>query len=145
MSDFSLDVANFAKAFEDGAEKAIRGTVIQLSASFVDSSPVDTGRFRANWFLTGQQQSAQVTASTDPSGAKTKQTMEGKALSIKDWSVFTITNNLPYANVIEYGGYGDGPLTTAGFSKQAPQGVVRVNIKRFNQLLEKEARRLNDI
>lgn len=145
MSDFALDVANFAKAFGDEAEKAIRGTVIELSASFVDQSPVDTGRFRANWFLTGQQPSVQVTASTDQSGAKTKQAIKGKALSIKDWSVFTITNNLPYANVIEYGGYGDGPNTSGGFSKQAPQGVVRVNIKRFNQLLEKQARRLNDI
>jgi hypothetical protein len=56
------------------------------------------------------------------------------------WYEFTLANNLPYANVIEYGGYqGDGPNTVGGFSKQAPQGVVRVNVLRFQQLIDEEA------
>ena len=62
-------------------------------------------------------------------------------LSIKDWSTFTVTNNLPYSEVIEFGGYKDGPNTTGGFSKKAPQGVVRVNIMRFNKLLADEAKK----
>ena len=52
-----------------------------------------------------------------------------------------MANNLPYAHVIEYGGYpGDGPNTVGGFSKQAPAGVVRVNVARFEAILEEQAR-----
>ena len=138
---FTLDVKKFADSFIGGAEEATRGASIKLFSAIVDSSPVDEGRFRANWFATGNQPSEKVTFSTDKSGIKSKGAIESKVTSIKDWSIFTLTNNLPYSEVIEFGGYNDGPKTTGGYSKQAPQGVVRVNIMRFNKLLEDEARK----
>ena len=63
-------------------------------------------------------------------------------MGIKDWSTFTATNNMPQSEVIEFGGYNDGPKTVGGYSKQAPQGVLRVNIMRFNKLLDDEAKRV---
>ncbi len=138
---FTLDVQKFADGFIGGAEEAVRGTSIKLFSAIVQSSPVDEGRFRANWFATGQLPSTKVTTSIDKSGSSTINAINSKITSITDWSVFTLTNNLPYANKIEFGGYGDGPKTTGGFSKQAPQGVVRMNIMRFNGLLEAEARK----
>lgn len=141
MPNFALDVAAFAKSFDDGAEQAIRGTSIKLFSSFVDSSPVKEGRFRGNWFATGQQPSTKVTFNTDKSGNNTKNKIESAVNSIQDWSTFTATNNLIYGPLIEFGGYNDGPNTTGGFSKQAPQGVLRINIMRFNGLLEAEAAR----
>lgn len=141
MGNFALDVQKFADSFEDGAEQAIRGTTIKLFSAFVDSSPVDEGRFRGNWFVTGKQPSTKVTFNTDKNGTNTKNKIESSIAGIKDWSTFTATNNLPYSEVIEFGGYKDGPNTTGGFSKQAPQGVVRVNIMRFNKLLTEEAKK----
>lgn len=138
---FTLDVQKFADGFIDGAEDAVRGTTIKLFSAIVDSSPVDEGRFRANWFATGQQPSTKVTFNTDKSGSNTKDAIDSKIEGLNDWSVFTLTNNLPYAEKIEYGGYNDGPKTTGGYSKQAPSGVVRTNIKRFNLLLEAEAKK----
>lgn len=138
-NSFALDVKAFADSFSEGAERAVRSTVVNLSASFIDTSPVDTGRFKSNWFVTGQSPSTKIATSTDKSGQKTKAAAEGKALSIQDWSTFHITNNLPYSEVIEFGRYGNGPDTIGGYSTQAPQGVVRVNIARFNSLLNEEA------
>ena len=141
MADFALDIQKFADSFIDGVEDAVRGTAIALGDAIVDSSPVDEGRFRGNWFATGQQPSTRVTSNTDKSGTGTKKKMQSVIMGLKDWSVITITNNLPYAEVIEFGGYKDGPKTTGGYSKQAPQGVVRINTMRFNKLLADEARK----
>lgn len=51
-----------------------------------------------------------------------------RIFAASDWNEFTLTNNLPYAERLEY-----------GWSNQAPQGMVRVNVARFNTLLEEEA------
>lgn len=141
MASFSLDVQKFAESFEDGAEQAIRGTTIKLFSAFVDSSPVLEGRFRGNWFVTGKQPSTKVTFNTDKSGNNTKNKIESAINSIQDWSTFTATNNIVYGPLIEFGGYKAGPNTVRGFSKQAPQGVLRINIIRFNGLLAAEAKK----
>lgn len=140
--DFALEVGKFADEFIDGAEQAIRGTTIKLWSAIIKSSPVDTGRFRSNWFATGKQPSVKVNVSTtDKEGNRAIKDATNVVLGLQDWSVFHLTNNLPYSEVIEFGLYGDGPKTTGGFSKQSPQGVVRVNISRFNKLLDEEAKR----
>ena len=70
---------------------------------------------------------------------------------------FSLTNNLPYSEVIEFGEY-PNPVkkgtkisktgvkhavfevrSKGGFSKLAPQGVVRVNALRFTALLKQAA------
>ena len=130
-NEFALSVAKFAKQFEDGAEQAIRGTTIKLWDAIIKSSPVDTGRFRGNWFATGQQPSTRVDVTvTDRTGDRASNAAQAKVLSIKDYSTFTLTNNLPYAERLEF-----------GWSNQAPAGFVRVNIARFNTLLEQEAKK----
>lgn len=140
MGEFTLGIEKFSENFILGAEKAIRGASIKLFSAIILDSPVDTGRFRANWFATGSQPSVKVTTTTDTEGSKTVNDMTKKVATIKDWSAFTLTNNLPYSLKIEFGGYGDGPETTGGYSKQAPSGLVRVNISRFNAELELQAK-----
>lgn len=142
MADFALDVAKFAESFEDGVETAIRGTTIKLFSAIIKSTPVDEGRARGNWFTTGQQPSTKRNDSArDKDGNGASSNAERVVMSIKDYSTFTLTNNLPYIEKLEFGGYGDGSKTTGGYSKQAPAGMVRVNISRFNKLLTEEARK----
>jgi len=137
---FAKDIKDFTLEFNDAAEDTVRGTAIKLWGAIVDSSPVDEGRFRANWIASFDDTDSTV-ESKDKGGDRTKAKITGSVLSQKDYSQFTLTNNLPYGEVIEFGKYGDGSKTSGGYSKQAPQGVVRTNVKRFNSLLESEAKK----
>ena len=141
MASFEDQMRAFARRANMSVEKTIKGTAIKLFSAVIKSSPVDTGRFRANWTAAGVRPSTVTTDMTDKSGAAATGAMTNYINSAKGQTVFTLANNLPYAHVIEYGGYpGDGPNTVGGFSKQAPQGCVRVNVARFEAILEEQAR-----
>ena len=141
MASFEDQMRAFANKANMSVEKTVKGTAIKLFSAVIKSSPVDTGRFRANWTAAGVQPSTVTTDMTDKSGAAATSAMVNYINSAKGQTVFTMANNLPYAHVIEYGGYpGDGPNTVGGFSKQAPQGCVRVNVARFEAILEEQAR-----
>ena len=141
MASFEDQVRAFASRANMSVERTVKGTAIKLFSAVIKSSPVDTGRFRANWTAAGVQPSTVTTDMTDKSGSAATGAMVNYINSAKGQTVFTMANNLPYAHVIEYGGYpGDGPNTVGGFSKQAPQGVVRVNVARFDAILEEQAR-----
>ena len=142
MGQFAGSIAAFARKAKMSNDKALRSASIKLFSAIITESPVETGRFRANWMVSNGQSSTATTTEVDtsPGGEETKNKVEQYILGVKDVYAFTLANNLPYAHVIEYGGYpGDGPNTVGGFSKQAPQGVVRVNIARFEQLLNEAA------
>lgn len=140
---FALDVSAFAAKAKKNPEIVIRQVSIKLFSAVILGSPVDTGRFRMNWQAAGRSPETGTVAGVDKTGSTSINKMASVIVGLKDWYEFTLANNLPYANVIEYGGYpGDGPNTTGGYSKQAPQGVVRVNVKRFNTLLAEEAAKL---
>jgi hypothetical protein len=115
-------------------EKVIRKVVLDLSAQVVLMSPVDTGRFRANWMIGEGSPNLSVVGNYDTSGLGKKtgkgfsggvsvnsgETTKIAALNITgDQSVF-ITNSLPYAARLEY-----------GWSKQAPEGMVRKTVAKF--------------
>lgn len=140
---FALDVAAFAAKAKKNPEIVIRQVSIKLFSAIILGSPVDTGRFRMNWQAAGRSPETGTVTGVDKTGTTSINKMASVIVGLKDWYEFTLANNLPYANVIEYGGYpGDGPNTTGGYSKQAPQGCVRVNVARFNTLLAEEAAKL---
>ena len=136
---FAKDVSKFVLNVGDANERIIRATVIQLWSGIIEASPVDTGRFRANWFPSDITPSDKVSTNEDHAGVFAKARATQSVKTQQKFNAFTLTNNLPYADVIEFGGYGDGPETANGFSKQAPQGVVRVTVMRFNSLIIKNA------
>lgn len=141
MGSFSLDVRAFVEKTKQNNETVMRQVSLKLFSAIIKASPVDTGRFRMNWqAASGNAPVLGVKAGVDKTGAKAISQMANIVRQDPYWYEFTLTNNLPYAPVIEYGGYpGDGPNTIGGFSKQAPQGVVRVNVLRFQQLIDEEA------
>ena len=143
MSDFALDVSKWVAKAKAAPERVVRSVTIKLWSAVIKGSPVaeiEGGRFRGNWFASGANQSTEVSDIKDKDGRPTINKATQVVVGIADWTNMTLTNNLPYANVIEFGGYpGDGPNTVGGFSKQAPHGVVRVNVARFQQLINEEA------
>ena len=141
MASFEDQMRAFARRANMSVEKTIKGTSIKLFSAVIKSSPVDTGRFRANWLCAGATPVPSVVNMTDKTGSSATGEMAGYINSAKGQMVFTLANNLPYAYKLEYGGYpGDGPNTVGGFSKQAPQGFVRVNVARFEAILDEQAR-----
>lgn len=130
-----MDIAAFAKKAQDKAEQAVKKVVIDLSNRIVLKTPVDSGRLRANWQLTiGQPASGQVDAQ-DKFGFLTMGKNAGEALYLRLGQTVFITNNLPYAQTVEYGRFGNPPgsangaKTSGGYSSQTPQGMVRVSIR----------------
>lgn len=140
MGAFSVDVKAFCEKAKKNPETVMRAVSLKLFSAIIKASPVDTGRFRMNWQATYSVPATGVLNGKDPSGAAAINAMSTVVLKNPFWFDFVLANNLPYANVIEFGGYpGDGPNTVGGYSRQAPQGVVRVNVLRFQQLLDEEA------
>lgn len=139
MADFAEQMRAFAKKTNMSIDKTVRGTAIKLFSAVIKSSPVDSGRFRANWTANGPTPASGVSSMTDVKGDASIATM-AQFVATAPFGQFTLSNNLPYAHKLEYGGYGDGPNTTGGYSNQAPSGCVRVNVARFDAILEEMAR-----
>ncbi|UEP18591.1 hypothetical protein QA027_gp20 [Salmonella phage vB_SenS_TUMS_E19] len=125
---FALDVSKFVEKAKKNPEKVMRQVSIKLFSAIIKASPVDTGRFRMNWMASGGTPADGTTDATDKAGATATSNAANFVLNAADWHTFTLTNNLPYAQRLEY-----------GWSQQAPQGFVRVNVSRFQQLLNEEA------
>ena len=131
MSGFTLDIKNFVEKAKKNPETVARQVSFKLFSAVIKASPVDTGRFRMNWQTAGAVAPSGVIDGTDKGGAAAIGNAASYIFAASDWNEFTLTNNLPYAERLEY-----------GWSNQAPQGFVRVNVSRFNSLLEEEANKV---
>ena len=128
---FALDVSKFVEKAKKNPEKVMRQVSIKLFSAIIKASPVDTGRFRMNWMASGGTSASGITDATDKSGNTATGNATSFVLKAADWREFTLTNNLPYAQRLEY-----------GWSQQAPAGVVRTNVSRFQQLINEEANKV---
>ena len=128
---FALDVSKFVEKAKKNPEKVMRQVSVKLFSAIIKASPVDTGRFRMNWMASGSAPSSGTTDATDKSGNIAIGNATSFVLKATDWREFTLTNNLPYAQRLEY-----------GWSQQAPAGVVRTNVSRFQQLINEEANKV---
>ena len=121
---FGDDLEAFAKKYEVTADELVQGTLLEMGNSLIEMSPVDTGRFRGNWQHQSAMPANYSNVAFDPSGSATSARIAASLESVKAGGVEYITNNLPYAQPLEYGS-----------SSQAPQGMVRVTVARFQDIL----------
>ena len=128
MSKFTLDIQAFVAKAKKNPETVMRSVSLKLFSAIIKASPVDTGRFRGNWQTTGVTTATGLIAGVDPTGNKAVNSAATFITNAPGWGTFTLTNNLPYAERLEY-----------GWSKQAPTGIVRINVVRFQQLINEEA------
>ena len=127
-TDFELAVANFIKKAKKNPELVVRQVTIKLYSQIIMASPVDTGRFRMNWQVSNNKPATGILIADDPSGGRAIGRMTAYVTTSEDWESFCFTNNLPYAERLEY-----------GWSQQAPQGMVRITVSRFQRLLNEAA------
>lgn len=117
---FALDIKAWCDKAKDRADLVVRKVALDVGSRVVQRSPVDTGRFRANWQYGVGQANATVTAQTDQSGTATIARIATAAASARLGDVIYLSNSLPYALRLE-----------AGYSKQAPAGVVGLTVAEF--------------
>jgi hypothetical protein len=92
-----------------------------LFRSVVLRSPVDTGRFRANWNVSFGAPDYTTTPSIDQARGLSE---ADRALHIPLGGVVCLSNGLPYARRLEH-----------GWSRQAPTGMVRLSVVRFGEFV----------
>ncbi|MCU1752150.1 hypothetical protein [Pseudomonas sp. 6D_7.1_Bac1] len=91
------------------------------------------GRFRGNWQFSIDTPAEGVLDQIDPSGNVSVAVLIAQVQSLTIGQTAYIVNNLPYGVPLEY-----------GHSKQAPGGMVRVTLARFQQVVD-EAIRNNQV
>lgn len=82
------------------------------------------GRFRGNWMFSIGAPDSTTTEEVDPSGAKSTARIIAGAIEFKAGDTCYITNSLGYAIPLEF-----------GHSTQAPGGMVRITVARFQQIV----------
>lgn len=87
------------------------------------------GRFRGNWQFSLETPASGELDRIDPNGAETLATLVSQVQYMTAGQVAYIVNNLPYAIPLEY-----------GHSTQAPGGMVRITIERFQRIVDEAAR-----
>jgi hypothetical protein len=112
-------------------EKLLRVAVLETDSRLKQASPVDTGRFRVSW---------QVGENAAPGGEKPAGTYSGTPQidrigyqQEKLGNVYSVHNNLPYAEPLANGSSKQAPAGwVQGIAKDI-QGFVRVNADRIGK------------
>lgn len=151
---FSLDVSKMVSNVENGMLKTMRGTLLGVSGRTIKRTPVGNpeiwlyfdkskntyvdyisalgyprgyvgGRLRAAWQATiNTELVGPAPQLIDSNGGKTISKVSKILGQMKIGDTFRLTNPLPYAYSIEFGG-----------SDQAPQGMLRLSIAETQQVL----------
>lgn len=137
---------------EENANTVLRGAIIHTWSNIIIGTPVDEGRARGAWQID--------TSPTKKVGKKDKR--KGSDFVTKEVPVklfgtkLFLFNNLPYINVLEFGEYPNPPKkgtfnkkkgkfeirSKGGFSKLAPKGMVRINLRKFKGVLKRLSKAL---
>jgi hypothetical protein len=126
MAGFSDQLAKFAERTKIKADVVVRKVTIDVAGALILRSPVDTGRFRGAWVY-GQGAPNTTTPDTPDKDGSIAQARISQAVgTMTAGGVAYITNSSAYARRLEY-----------GWSKQAPQGFVRITALEYQQFLRK--------
>ena len=121
---FALDLSRLVEKAKGQTEVVVKRVAIEAFKGCVSKSPVDTGRFRANWIVSFGSINTTVTDKLDTTkvGDKTGPTCDSLEYAVDgaklDGKSIWLTNSLPYSIRLENG----------HSQKQSPQGMVRLSL-----------------
>jgi len=141
-TNFALDLRALCAKVADKADVVARKSVLAVGTSLVLKSPVGDpslwkdkppagyvgGRFRANWQHGMDEPAPGTIDTTDADGGETIGNLGTQIDSGEAAGIHYITNNLPYAQALEY-----------GHSTQAPSGMVGITVVEFEQYVAQAA------
>jgi hypothetical protein len=125
MGDFSLSMNELLKQVNGNVENVVKKSVFDLTSAIIKDTPTDTSRAKNNWLISFNTPIDDVSNKLDANGNVAISEASQKIFNNKVPMVYWIQNNLPYIERLEY-----------GWSKQSPNGMVRINILRFNQFFK---------
>ncbi len=136
---FASDLARIVNKTIRNNELIVKKIVIDMGTELVMRTPVGNpsiwqgpapagyvgGRARANWqYATGSMPTS-ILNIIDQQGSQTVNKIIGQVNSSKAASIHWIANNLPYIEPLE-----------RGWSKQAPQGMLRLTVMNFQPTVD---------
>lgn len=134
--EFSLAVGEFVRKTNADMDVVVRKLCFEIGRRIIMRSPVDTGRFVHNWlFGVNYLPTAHLGRRDDPKGQPPEPV---RADAVQRWAEYTqearadaevmwIVNNMPYGYRLEY----------EGWSKQAPEGMVRITLEEVETMMKK--------
>lgn len=146
MGAFSLDLSRFVAKAKGRERLVVRKIVIDVGSSVVLKTPVGDpdqwnmpapagyvgGRARGSWQYAKGSPMAGEPGGVDPGGAGAIGRVVGGAMAGDPLVEHYLTSNVPYMRRLEY----------EGWSKQAPEGMVRLTIEEFQRFVDDAARSL---
>ena len=141
---FGVDLKKFARTIDLSVAKVVRKVSLDVFRGVLEKTPVDTGAARASWQIgVNRKSDAKVTVTGGKmskggaSAIANKQT--SKLSTVNAYDEVIISNNVPYAQKLEYGGYlpKNTDKLVGGFSKQAPRGMARITLIEIAQAMTK--------
>lgn len=108
---------------EENAEALVRGVALAVSETVVRTTPVKTGRAKANWLPSLDGLRSETVEPQDKSGAAALQEARQVIAAYKLGQTIHITNNLPYIRALNDGR--SVQARPAGFVERAIQAGVQ--------------------
>lgn len=145
------------------ADKVMSNVGLNMFGGVIEDTPVgirgfvpdERGKLKGSWIVTAGSPSTTKTNRKTPNRKRNSIKTRISSRIVSGKITMYLTSNSDYASVVEFGGYpspvkvgtpkpkgGFEIRSKAGFSKQAPAGMVRKNALRFNTLVERAARAL---
>lgn len=120
---FALYMSKFANKTDIQLSKIVRKTALGLFSAVMKGTPVDSGRARGAWMFTLEIPSNEAPTNIRSDGEVQSEIISGVAM-YKAGQTLWFSNNVNYIERLEY-----------GWSNQAPVGFVRINVLKFQQLV----------
>lgn len=128
MSDRILGLGDQIRAYAKVINKRIdyvhRNLGIMLFTGILYGTPVEYGQARGGWFTGKGFPEMGGPGRLDPTGVIVAREIQSVCMSAKFTDILFFVNNVDYIEVLEYGS-----------SKQAPEGMVRLNVARVRRMV----------
>lgn len=128
---FASDLNKFRLKVGLRSEMVCRKVLLDLTTDIVKGTPVDTGHARANWQIGISVAPSGEIQGTDKSGAAAIAAAVPQVQLFGPGKVAYLANNAPYIMQLEYGS-----------SKQAPAGMARIAVAKWQAVVDKAVRSL---
>lgn len=115
----------FGKVVERRIDYVHRNLSMMLFTAIVYDTPVDTGLARGSWWPSKNTPVMGGTQREDKTGVDVVRDIEAVCMSANVGEVLWLMNNVHYIIELEY-----------GWSKQSPEGMVRINVARIRQYVK---------
>lgn len=122
---FAAQLQAFEDMVQQDADEVFQIVATEVGQSVINLTPVDTGRALSNWNAGINSPDDVYRETEDPLDSKTSSRLAGEFKSLKFGDTAYITNATPHVPFLEYGS-----------SKQAPNGMIRITLARFNNIVQ---------